>query len=101
MKGADMRASQRELAREFDRVPVPRDGRYVNRPANVETGGAYRGGAWACRSEGAAEMLRLKWRPVGAQTQGLSWARVLHNTLTLLCFAPAYAGSILLVHGRR
>jgi len=41
MRGADMRAALHTLAREFDRIAVPDRGRYVEKPARVESGTAY------------------------------------------------------------
>jgi glyoxylase-like metal-dependent hydrolase (beta-lactamase superfamily II) len=41
MHGAEMRSALHRLARDFDRVTVPEQGRYVDRPANVESGTAY------------------------------------------------------------
>lgn len=41
MRGEEMRAALRLLARDFDRVAVPEHGRYVNDPAGVESGNAY------------------------------------------------------------
>ncbi len=41
MHGAEMRAALHALARDFDRVAVPDQGRYVEQPAQVETGTAY------------------------------------------------------------
>ncbi|MGQ9371071.1 MBL fold metallo-hydrolase [Azospirillum sp. ST 5-10] len=42
MRGAEMRAALQRLARDFDRIAVPRHGIYLERPARAETGGAYR-----------------------------------------------------------
>jgi glyoxylase-like metal-dependent hydrolase (beta-lactamase superfamily II) len=42
MAGAGMRQALGTLAREFDRVAVPREGRYVKQPAKAEDGSAYR-----------------------------------------------------------
>jgi glyoxylase-like metal-dependent hydrolase (beta-lactamase superfamily II) len=41
MRGAEMRAALHALARDFDRVAVPEHGRYVEEPAQVNTGTAY------------------------------------------------------------
>lgn len=41
MQGAPMRAALHALARDFDQVAVPRDGRYVRDPARPGEGGAY------------------------------------------------------------
>ncbi|HEU4753039.1 MAG TPA: MBL fold metallo-hydrolase [Armatimonadota bacterium] len=41
MRGPAMRAALHALAREFERVAVPEQGRYVEQPANVESGSAY------------------------------------------------------------
>ena len=42
MRGAAMRTALHELARDFDRVAVPEQGKYVDRPARAEDGSAYR-----------------------------------------------------------
>lgn len=42
MRGAQMRAALNALARNFDAVAVPEEGRYVGHPANPEHGNAYR-----------------------------------------------------------
>ena len=42
MRGADMREALHALARDFDRVAVPEQGRYVENPARAEDGSAYR-----------------------------------------------------------
>jgi glyoxylase-like metal-dependent hydrolase (beta-lactamase superfamily II) len=42
MQGKAMRQALHELARDFDRVAVPKTGRYVERPARAEDGSAYR-----------------------------------------------------------
>lgn len=42
MQGEAMRAALHALARDFDRVAVPEDGRYVEAPASVEDGSEYR-----------------------------------------------------------
>lgn len=42
MRGSAMRAALKTLAREFTRVAVPKQGRYVTQPTDVETGTAYR-----------------------------------------------------------
>ncbi len=39
--GDDLRGALHTLADEFDRIAVPRDGRYVRRPAREEDGSAY------------------------------------------------------------
>jgi glyoxylase-like metal-dependent hydrolase (beta-lactamase superfamily II) len=41
MRGPSMRAALHALARDFDRIAVPERGRYVDTPANVESGNAY------------------------------------------------------------
>ncbi len=41
MRGPAMRASLHQLATDFERVAVPADGTYVDRPARVEDGSAY------------------------------------------------------------
>jgi glyoxylase-like metal-dependent hydrolase (beta-lactamase superfamily II) len=41
MRGPEMRSALHRLAREFDRIAVPKNGRYVRRPARVEYGSAY------------------------------------------------------------
>ncbi|MBM1171517.1 MBL fold metallo-hydrolase [Microvirga arabica] len=41
MQGAEMRAALHELARDFDRIAVPKQGEYVERPARAEDGSAY------------------------------------------------------------
>jgi hypothetical protein len=41
MRGADMRAALRTLARDFDRIAAPERGRYVEDPAEVEDESAY------------------------------------------------------------
>ena len=41
MQGPEMRAALHALARDFDRVAVPERGKYVNAPADVESGTAY------------------------------------------------------------
>jgi hypothetical protein len=40
MRGPEMRFALHRLAREFDRIAVPKN-RYVRRPARVEDGSAY------------------------------------------------------------
>jgi glyoxylase-like metal-dependent hydrolase (beta-lactamase superfamily II) len=42
MRGAEMRAALHELADRFDEIAVPEHGRYVEEPARVEDGSAYR-----------------------------------------------------------
>ena len=42
MRGQPLREALHELARRFDEVAVPEQGRYVSDPANLEGGGAYR-----------------------------------------------------------
>jgi glyoxylase-like metal-dependent hydrolase (beta-lactamase superfamily II) len=42
MQGREMRRALHELARTFDRVAVPDEGRYVDKPAEREEGGEYR-----------------------------------------------------------
>jgi glyoxylase-like metal-dependent hydrolase (beta-lactamase superfamily II) len=42
MEGADMRAALHALARDFDEIAVPEQGRYVGAPARAEDGSAYR-----------------------------------------------------------
>jgi glyoxylase-like metal-dependent hydrolase (beta-lactamase superfamily II) len=41
MRGTEMRAALRTLAREFDDVAVPKHGQYVSHPAKPEAGSAY------------------------------------------------------------
>ena len=41
-QGPELRTALNELARQFARVAVPRDGRYVKAPSKVEDGSAYR-----------------------------------------------------------
>jgi glyoxylase-like metal-dependent hydrolase (beta-lactamase superfamily II) len=41
MRGPEMRSALHRLAREFDRIAAPKNGRYVRRPARVEDGSAY------------------------------------------------------------
>ncbi len=41
MQGPEMRNALKELARNFDEIAVPKDGRYVKEPATVESGRAY------------------------------------------------------------
>jgi glyoxylase-like metal-dependent hydrolase (beta-lactamase superfamily II) len=41
MRGPEMRSALHRLAREFDRIAVPRNGRYVRTPARAEEGSAY------------------------------------------------------------
>jgi hypothetical protein len=42
MRGAEMRAALHQLARDFDRIAVQEQGRYVDEPARAEDGSAYR-----------------------------------------------------------
>ncbi|KAA0677251.1 MBL fold metallo-hydrolase [Roseomonas genomospecies 6] len=42
MRGAGMRAALHDLARDFDRIAVPEQGKYVRNPARAEDGSAYR-----------------------------------------------------------
>jgi hypothetical protein len=42
MQGAEMRAALKDLARNFDRLAVPDEGKYVDRPADERKGGEYR-----------------------------------------------------------
>ena len=42
MRGAEMRAALKKLARDFDAIAVPEGGLYVRKPANLATGLAYR-----------------------------------------------------------
>lgn len=42
LKGAKLRDGLNELARRFDEIAVPKDGRYVEQPARAEDGSAYR-----------------------------------------------------------
>jgi glyoxylase-like metal-dependent hydrolase (beta-lactamase superfamily II) len=41
MRGPEMRTALHRLAREFDRIAVPRNGRYLRTPARAEDGSAY------------------------------------------------------------
>jgi len=41
MQGAEMRAALHRLAREFDSIAVPKDGKYLRHPARAEDGSAY------------------------------------------------------------
>jgi glyoxylase-like metal-dependent hydrolase (beta-lactamase superfamily II) len=41
MRGPQMRAALQALARDFDRIAVPEQGRYVDKPARAEDGSAY------------------------------------------------------------
>ena len=41
MRGPEMRGALQSLARNFEKVAVPKDGRYVNAPARAEDGAAY------------------------------------------------------------
>ena len=40
--GDELRSSLRKLAVEFDRIAIPERGRYVEHPASIESGDAYR-----------------------------------------------------------
>lgn len=42
MEGAEMREALHELARDFDQVAVPREGKYVDKPADERKEGEYR-----------------------------------------------------------
>ena len=42
MRGPEMRAALHTLARDFDRVAVPKRGIYLKEPARAEDGSAYR-----------------------------------------------------------
>ena len=42
MRGPEMRAALHALARDFDRVAVPKQGIYLKEPARAEDGSAYR-----------------------------------------------------------
>jgi glyoxylase-like metal-dependent hydrolase (beta-lactamase superfamily II) len=42
MEGAEMRAALHELARDFDTIAVPKNGKYVDAPAELRKGGEYR-----------------------------------------------------------
>jgi glyoxylase-like metal-dependent hydrolase (beta-lactamase superfamily II) len=42
MHGQGLRDALHRLARDFDRIAVPKQGRYVERPARAEDGSAYR-----------------------------------------------------------
>jgi glyoxylase-like metal-dependent hydrolase (beta-lactamase superfamily II) len=42
MRGDEMRAALHQLAANFDDIAVPKHGRYVEEPASVESGTAYR-----------------------------------------------------------
>ena len=42
MRGPEMRAALHALARDFDRIAVPDQGRYVEKPARADDGSAYR-----------------------------------------------------------
>lgn len=42
MRGAEMRSALHLLARDFDQIAVPEQGRYVNHPDRPEDGSAYR-----------------------------------------------------------
>jgi hypothetical protein len=42
MRGPQMRTALDKLARDFDHIAVPKQGRYVERPATAEDGSAYR-----------------------------------------------------------
>lgn len=41
MRGPHMRRAPHQLASEFDKVAVPRTGKYLGRPAHAEDGSAY------------------------------------------------------------
>jgi glyoxylase-like metal-dependent hydrolase (beta-lactamase superfamily II) len=41
MQGPEMRSALKELARNFDEIAMPKDGRYVQEPATAESGSAY------------------------------------------------------------
>jgi glyoxylase-like metal-dependent hydrolase (beta-lactamase superfamily II) len=41
MRGLEMRSALHRLARDFDRIAVPRNGRYLRSPARAEDGSAY------------------------------------------------------------
>jgi hypothetical protein len=41
MHGPEMRQALKQLAQNFDRVAVPKHGRYVDDPARAEDGSAY------------------------------------------------------------
>jgi hypothetical protein len=41
MRGLEMRNAHHRLARDFDRIAVPRNGRYLRTPARAEDGSAY------------------------------------------------------------
>ncbi len=42
MQGPNMRAALHKLAQDFERIAVPKDGKYVDKPARAEDGSAYR-----------------------------------------------------------
>jgi glyoxylase-like metal-dependent hydrolase (beta-lactamase superfamily II) len=42
MQGSSMRAALHKLAHDFERIAVPKDGKYVDQPARAEDGSAYR-----------------------------------------------------------
>lgn len=44
MRGRDMRAALHRLARDFERIAVPEDGKYVREPARAADGSVYRKG---------------------------------------------------------
>jgi hypothetical protein len=41
LRGPEMRSALHRLAREFDRVAVPQNGKYLRSPARAEDGSAY------------------------------------------------------------
>jgi glyoxylase-like metal-dependent hydrolase (beta-lactamase superfamily II) len=41
MEGAELASKLQRLARDFDRIAVPSEGRYVGQPATAEDGSAY------------------------------------------------------------
>jgi hypothetical protein len=41
MRGLEMRSALHRLARDFDKIAVPRNGRYLRTPARAEDGSAY------------------------------------------------------------
>ena len=42
MRGPEMRTALHTLARDFDRIAVPKQGIYLKEPARAEDGSAYR-----------------------------------------------------------